>query len=48
MIILIVDIFSRVLTDYQTVVGEEYILSTFPFEADKKTAITILRTVSLP
>lgn len=36
---------KRVLTDYQTVVGEEYILSTFPFEGDKRTAIEILRTV---
>ncbi|KAK7481698.1 hypothetical protein BaRGS_00027071 [Batillaria attramentaria] len=39
------DSIKRVLTDYQTTVGEEYILSTFPFEGDKKTALAILRTV---
>lgn len=39
------DSIKRVLTDYQTVVGEEYILSTFPFEDDKNKALCILRTV---
>lgn len=37
----------RVLSDYQTKLGEEYILSSFPFEADKITALRILQTVSI-
>ena len=36
----------RVLTDYQSKMGEEYILSAFPFEHDKYQAIRILETVS--
>ncbi|KAL8575953.1 hypothetical protein ACOMHN_027351 [Nucella lapillus] len=39
------DSLKRVLSDYQTVVGEEYILTTFPFEGDKKMALNILGTV---
>lgn len=39
------DSLKRVLTDYQTTVGEEYILNTFPFETDKRTGRNILSTV---
>ncbi|XP_041376072.1 uncharacterized protein LOC121388685 [Gigantopelta aegis] len=39
------DCTKRVLTDYHTRMGEEYILSCFPFEADKHQALQILRTV---
>ncbi|XP_076449467.1 uncharacterized protein LOC143285904 [Babylonia areolata] len=39
------DTLKRVLMDYLTVVGEEYILTTFPFEGDKKMAKDILGTV---
>ncbi|KAK7114434.1 uncharacterized protein [Littorina saxatilis] len=39
------DSVKRVLTDYQTVVGEEYLLMTFPFECDKRAALNIIRTV---
>ena len=35
----------RVLTDSQTKLGEEYILSAFPFECDKLKAMHILNTV---
>ena len=37
---------ARVLTDCQTKLGEEYILSAFPFESDKYKALGILQTVS--
>ncbi|KAK3086631.1 hypothetical protein FSP39_021224, partial [Pinctada imbricata] len=39
------DSIKRVLTDNQTKLGEEYILSAFPFENDKHKALQILRTV---
>lgn len=38
--------FNRVLTDSQTKLGAEYILSAFPFENDKVRALNILNTVS--
>lgn len=37
----------RSLTDAQTAVGEEFILSTFPYEGDKRKALTVLKTVIL-
>eukprot|EP00745_Piridium_sociabile_P017298 TRINITY_DN26034_c0_g2_i3.p1 TRINITY_DN26034_c0_g2~~TRINITY_DN26034_c0_g2_i3.p1 ORF type:complete len:263 (-),score=47.19 TRINITY_DN26034_c0_g2_i3:290-1078(-) len=43
--LIVLDSIKRVLTDYQTIVGEEYILSAFPFESDKRMALNILRTV---
>lgn len=44
--LIVLDCIKRVLTDSQTKLGEEYILSAFPFEADKIKAINILNTVS--
>ncbi|KAJ8321504.1 hypothetical protein KUTeg_000944 [Tegillarca granosa] len=41
----VLDCIKRVLSDSQTELGEEYILSAFPFEHDKYRAIQILRTV---
>ncbi|KAL8608337.1 hypothetical protein ACOMHN_042204 [Nucella lapillus] len=43
--LIVLDSIKRVLTDYQTIVGEEYILTTFPFQSDKHMALNILRTV---
>lgn len=39
------DCVKRVLTDYQSKLGEEYILSSFPFEDGKIMALGILKTV---
>lgn len=39
------DCVKGVLSDYQTKLGEEYILSSFPFESDKIMALRILQTV---
>lgn len=39
-------ILPRVLGDYRSKLGEEYILSAFPFETDKYRAMQILQTVS--
>lgn len=39
-------ILPRVLSDYRSKLGEEYILSAFPFETDKYRAMQILQTVS--
>ena len=39
--------FHRVLADAQTKLGEEYILSAFPFENDKYSALSVLHTVSV-
>ncbi|XP_045192741.2 uncharacterized protein LOC123549037 [Mercenaria mercenaria] len=44
--LIVLDCIKRVLTDSQTKLGEEYILSAFPFECDKFKAIHILNTVS--
>ncbi|KAL3859084.1 hypothetical protein ACJMK2_009319 [Sinanodonta woodiana] len=41
----VLDCTKRVLTDAQTKLGEEYILSAFPFEHDKYRALNILNTV---
>ena len=38
--------FFRSLADAQTKLGEEYILSAFPFENDKHAAMRVLQTVS--
>ncbi|XP_076469894.1 uncharacterized protein LOC143300211 [Babylonia areolata] len=43
--LIVLDSIKRVLTDYQTTTGEEYILSAFPFETDKQMALNVLRTV---
>lgn len=40
------DCIKRVLSDYQSKLGEEYILSAFPFENDKLRAMQILQTVN--
>lgn len=39
-------ILPSVLGDYRSKLGEEYILSAFPFETDKYRAMQILQTVS--
>ncbi|KAL5022885.1 hypothetical protein ScPMuIL_002040 [Solemya velum] len=43
--LVVLDCIKRVLSDSQTKLGEEYILSAFPFEHDKARAQSILRTV---
>ncbi|XP_046368104.2 uncharacterized protein LOC124143253 [Haliotis rufescens] len=43
--LIVLNCVKRVLTDYQTRLGEEYILSAFPFEHDKHQALQILQTV---
>ncbi|KAL4234433.1 hypothetical protein ACF0H5_006080 [Mactra antiquata] len=43
--LIVLDCIKRVLTDSQTKLGEEYILSAFPFENDKIKAMNILSTV---
>lgn len=43
--LIVLDCIKRGLSDYQTKLGEEYILSAFPFEHDKHRALQILQTV---
>lgn len=44
--LVVLDCIKRVLSDAQTKLGAEYILSAFPFENDKYAAMSILQTVS--
>ncbi|WAR11550.1 hypothetical protein MAR_025730 [Mya arenaria] len=44
--LIVLDCVKRALTDNQTKLGTEYILSAFPFENDKMKAFNILNTVS--
>ncbi|XP_052234188.1 uncharacterized protein LOC127846731 [Dreissena polymorpha] len=44
--LIVLDCVKRVLTDSQTALGMEHILSAFPFENDKMKALNILTTVS--
>ncbi|XP_060075314.1 uncharacterized protein LOC132555002 [Ylistrum balloti] len=43
--LIVLDCIKRCLCDYQTTLGQEYILSAFPFEHDKQRAMQILQTV---
>ena len=45
--IMLIFLYHRVLTDSQTKLGTEYILSAFHFENDKHKALNILGTVSI-